>query len=563
MASPSDPFVGLLVVEVVEAKSLPKMDRLGLSDPYTLIHFGQDVRLKTHTIMKNLNPVWNAKFQILVLNSQKHYNLKFDVYDWDLNSKDDFIGSVEFDISSVLGGKVEDQWLQLKNPKKHDHVGSIHVKLSVQDQKVVEKSFWFAFADHFDDDKTKTISFLEFTGMINSVGSKATNQEVEQLYSEGKLDKNNELSFDALYELMSSSEQNMKAHPILAKILTQDNIEYIWHVMEHVDDSRTSVGNFMLERGFYGKIKKEGEKDVIMVHNRKTGKLEEEKIPDYIKLSLKMMYSTHGGRFAVEGSQVKKVLRHLSEQQGKKYDLPSSKKEIEHFIEYHNLNKEEMRDPLNSFQNFNEFFYRKLKPNARPISEQNNPKVAVSAADCRSNFFPSIDIAKKVWIKGEKFNLTNLVGTQLAEEYDGASLVIFRLAPQDYHRFHVPVDGVIGKFFPHDGALFTVNPIAIREKVDVYTENKRIVTTINSPVFGNVLFIAVGATMVGSIHMTQKEGATVKKGDEMGYFAFGGSTVLTLFKPGTIKFDEDLLVNSGKPIETLLKVGDRIGISPK
>jgi len=118
-------------------------------------------------------------------------------------------------------------------------------------------------------------------------------------------------------------------------------------------------------------------------------------------------------------------------------------------------------------------------------------------------------------------------------------------------------------FFPHDGALFTVNPIAIREKVDVYTENKRIVTTINSPVFGNVLFIAVGATMVGSIHMTQKEGATVKKGDEMGYFAFGGSTVLTLFKPGTIKFDEDLLVNSGKPIETLLKVGDRIGISPK
>jgi len=250
----------------------------------------------------------------------------------------------------------------------------------------------------------------------------------------------------------------------------------------------------------------------------------------------------------------------MSVQQGKKYDSPASKKEIEHFIHFHHLNVDEIRDPLDSFKNFNEFFYRKLKVDARPLASS-DPKVAVSGADCRLNVFPNLDQAKKVWIKGQKFSLNDLVGDELSKEFQGCSLVIFRLAPQDYHRFHSPVDGVVGPFKPYpDGALFTVNPIAIRENVDVYTENKRIVTTITSPQFGRVIFIAVGATMVGSIQMTVKEGDSVKRGDEMGYFAFGGSTVLVMFKPMTIQFDQDLLLNSTKPIETLVRVGDRIGI---
>jgi phosphatidylserine decarboxylase len=65
--------------------------------------------------------------------------------------------------------------------------------------------------------------------------------------------------------------------------------------------------------------------------------------------------------------------------------------------------------------------------------------------------------------------------------------------------------------------------------------------------------------MVGSIVHTAKEGQRVKKGDELGYFAFGGSTVLLFFLPGVIEFDADLLVNSNKPIETLIKMGDSIG----
>jgi len=169
---------------------------------------------------------------------------------------------------------------------------------------------------------------------------------------------------------------------------------------------------------------------------------------------------------------------------------------------------------------------------------------------------------------GSKEKIFNLPDTlqdeKLEKEFNDGVLVICRLAPQDYHRFHTPVEGKIKSFKPHDGTYFTVNPIAVRETIDVYTENKRTVMVLESPQFGNVVFIAVGATLVGSIFWTKKEGDYVKKGDELGYFAFGGSTVLLLFKQGTIELDEDLVINSQKPIETLVAVRtDSIGRVPK
>ena len=137
---------------------------------------------------------------------------------------------------------------------------------------------------------------------------------------------------------------------------------------------------------------------------------------------------------------------------------------------------------------------------------------------------------------------------------------MFRLAPQDYHRIHVPVDGTIGSAVGLGDAYYTVNPMAVRAKeFDVYTENKRLVTRIESSLYGTVLYIAVGATMVGSIQVTVNKDDQVKKGDEFGYFAFGGSTVLLLFEPGKIRWDDDLLRNSHKPLETLLVMGSQIG----
>jgi len=219
---------------------------------------------------------------------------------------------------------------------------------------------------------------------------------------------------------------------------------------------------------------------------------------------------------------------------------------------------------VESFKTFNEFFYRKLKPAARPIAFQGDPKVAVSPADCRLNAFPTIDEATKIWIKGKNFTLYNLLlSDELVAKYTGGSLIVARLAPQDYHRFHFPVDGTVGPSTPIDGSLYTVNPVAVRQPIDVFTENKRIRTILYSKCFGEVVYISVGATMVGSIVLTSHEGQEIKKGDEHGYFAFGGSTVLLLFLPGVIRFDDDLVVNSTKPIETLIRMGDSIGVATR
>jgi len=279
---------------------------------------------------------------------------------------------------------------------------------------------------------------------------------------------------------------------------------------------------------------------------------------------MRMMYATSSGRFAVEGARLKSVLKHLTDSQGKKYINPNSIREIDPFIAFHNLDRDEILDAMDSFKNFNEFFYRKLKSSARPIASPNDPKVAVSPADCRLNVFPSVDQATHIWVKGKNFNLKNLLlDDNLVEQFAGGSMVICRLAPQDYHRFHCPVNGTLGPLFPIDGTYYTVNPIAVKENVDVYTENKRVRVVIKSPEFGDVVYVAVGATMVGSIQFTAKEKDTIKKGAEVGYFAFGGSTILMFFQKDRITFDQDLIVNSLKPIETLVKMGESLGKATK
>jgi phosphatidylserine decarboxylase len=127
-----------------------------------------------------------------------------------------------------------------------------------------------------------------------------------------------------------------------------------------------------------------------------------------------------------------------------KYLQPSSRAEILPFIDFHQLSVDEIRDPLHSFANFNEFFYRHLKAGARPLAAPLDDHVAVQPADCRLHVFPHVDLAKQLWIKGEQFSIPNLLWSE--EEgalYEGGSLVIARLAPQDYHRYHFPVSGIM------------------------------------------------------------------------------------------------------------------------
>lgn len=136
----------------------------------------------------------------------------------------------------------------------------------------------------------------------------------------------------------------------------------------------------------------------------------------------------------------------------------------------------------------------------------------------------------------------------------GGGLGIFRLAPQDYHRFHIPVDGIMRQPKTIAGEYYTVNPMAIRSALDVYGENVRIVVPIDTAEFGRVMVICVGAMMVGSTVITRSEGEEVKRGEELGYFKFGGSTLVVLFETGKMVWDDDLVDNSNGALETLVSL---------
>ena len=138
-------------------------------------------------------------------------------------------------------------------------------------------------------------------------------------------------------------------------------------------------------------------------------------------------------------------------------------------------------------------------------------------------------------------------------------MLLSRLCPVDYHRFHFPCVGEAGIPRFINGWLYSVNPIALATRPSIFWENKRVVTAIESPALGQVQFVEIGATMVGSIRQTYTPGETVAKGDEKGYFAFGGSSVAVLFEKGRIEFDADLLENTVNGLETYAHVGERMG----
>ncbi|KAI1128870.1 phosphatidylserine decarboxylase-domain-containing protein [Nemania abortiva] len=310
----------------------------------------------------------------------------------------------------------------------------------------------------------------------------------------------------------------------------------------------------------YGGYKLGANSANILVQDRLTGQINEEKMSVYVRLGIRLLYKGLKSR-DMENKRIRKLLKGLSIKQGKKYDDPASKSQIEPFITFHQLDMSEVLLPVEEFKNFNEFFYRALKPGARPCSAPDNPHVIVSPADCRSVVFNSIDSATKIWIKGREFSIKRLLGDAYSEDaprYENGSLGIFRLAPQDYHRFHIPVDGILGKPKLIEGEYYTVNPMAIRSALDVYGENVRVICPIDSEQHGRVMVICVGAMMVGSTVITRQEGEHVGRAEELGYFKFGGSTIVVLFEPGKMVYDDDLVDNSNSALETLVcRLGTR------
>ena len=210
------------------------------------------------------------------------------------------------------------------------------------------------------------------------------------------------------------------------------------------------------------------------------------------------------------------------------------------------------------FTSFNDFFTRKLKKGTRPVDRR--PYVIVSPGDGKILAYADASQADFI-VKGSKFNVQGfLADSLLAQKFYNGNVVVLRLCPTDYHRYHFPVSGRVSFPVVIDGDYYSVNPIALREKLDVFIENKREYVLISTRQFGDVVMAEVGATMVGGIVQTY-EGENVEKGKEKGYFKFGGSTVVLLFEKGKAILDKDLLKNTQNNLETEVKMGERIAIS--
>lgn len=232
-------------------------------------------------------------------------------------------------------------------------------------------------------------------------------------------------------------------------------------------------------------------------------------------------------------------------------------KKIVPFIQAFHIDVNELADPISSFRSFNEFFIRKIKSAVRPIIGP--PDRVAMPADGRYLVIPDISKTNGFYVKGQHFHLDNfLQDAELSRQYQNGSMAIARLSPMDYHRFHFPVDGIPGAARAIPGPLFSVNPLALAKRFWILSENKRMVTEIYTSA-GKVLMVEIGATCVGSIHQTYSPGLPVKKGEEKGFFSFGGSCVVLLFEKGRMVFDQDLIDNSARQLETKCRFGTSLG----
>lgn len=229
-----------------------------------------------------------------------------------------------------------------------------------------------------------------------------------------------------------------------------------------------------------------------------------------------------------------------------------SKYKINKFIKSNSIDLSEYKE--DNYKNFNDFFIREKKN----IFFDKDDDALISVADSKLLSF-KITEDLNLRIKNSNYGIEELLkNKEIAEKYAGGVCLINRLSVDDYHRYHHFDDGIMGENKKIKGVLHTVRPIA-HEKYKVFAENSREWTVLHTKNFGDVIQIEVGALLVGKInnHMNNN---SFSKGDEKGYFEYGGSTIILLFEKNKVLIDSDIISNSKKYIETKVRVGEKIGV---
>lgn len=210
------------------------------------------------------------------------------------------------------------------------------------------------------------------------------------------------------------------------------------------------------------------------------------------------------------------------------------------------------------YSSFNDFFTRKIKPDCRPVPEDLD--VLISPCDCLATVYP-IQEDTTFSIKNTEYTLRSLLRSpRLAKRFRGGYAYVLRLTVEDYHRYLYSVSGKQSKNYHIDGTFHTVNPIA-NDYLPIYKENTREYTVIRSKEFGDVLQMEVGALLVGKIS-NHKQSTVVTRGEEKGFFEYGGSTIVVLTQKDRVTPRSDLLTNSKNGYETKVLQAHPLGILP-
>jgi phosphatidylserine decarboxylase len=289
----------------------------------------------------------------------------------------------------------------------------------------------------------------------------------------------------------------------------------------------------------------------IQIFNRYTRKLEIEPICG--EWFVRLAYGNFLGRLLQRLIFSRPLLSRIA---GWYANRTRSAKRIQPFINRYGIPVEESQLDVSQFATFNEFFFRTLKPEARPIAKDRDNLIA--PADGRYFYIPVLNQWTQIAVKGRRISLKKLIANvELAKKFEGGSALIVRLCPLDYHRFHFPCDSVPGKAQLIRGKLLSVHPLALRH-CNVFPTNKRMLTRMVTS-HGEVLMMEIGATFVGSICQTYTPHRYAKKGSEKGFFSFGGSTIILIFESNSLRVSCDIREMSQKNLETYVRMGDRIG----
>ena len=217
----------------------------------------------------------------------------------------------------------------------------------------------------------------------------------------------------------------------------------------------------------------------------------------------------------------------------------------------------EPKNGIYGYSSFNSFFTRKFREGIRSFPEEAGRMGAF--AEARYFGYENLSDEERVPVKGQFLNAKSvLVRDEYVKLFDDGPMLLARLCPVDYHRFHFPDDGKVIASYRIHGHLESVNPMALKQKDEIFCENERHVTILETKNFGLLAYVEVGATMVGKIIQSYK-GKNFKRGQEKGMFLFGASTVMVYGQSGKWRPSQDILEKSSKGQEVLIKLGDTVG----